>query len=57
MSCKTGKGGGGGGKLQTLVYDILPLEEGAEKRCSVAIPNATVTTRMVPRLWSVNTVL
>ena len=56
MSCKTGKGGGGGGKLQTLVYDILPLEEGAEKRRSecgvgVAIPNATVTTRMVPRLW------
>ena len=34
-----GGGGGGGGvrkrdKLQALVNDILPLEDGAEKRCS-----------------------
>ena len=34
-----GRGGGGVGlkgrnKLQTLVYDILPSEEGAGKRCS-----------------------
>ena len=33
----TGEGeDGGAGKLQALVYDILPLEEGAGKRCSAA---------------------
>ena len=33
----SGGGGGwgrGGRKHQAVVYDVLPLEEGAEKRCS-----------------------
>ena len=39
-------------KLQTLVYDILPLEEGAEKRCSeCALLYATCYVRVTACCW------
>ena len=37
-----------GGKLQALIYDILPLEEGAGKRCSERVKEDVHWTVFLP---------